>query len=338
MLSLSNVSLGSALKELSFSSEGQSICAVSADKESLSALCDVICGIKKPSSGTVKCGGNVPLLAKDSPLPPYMTVEAYLKTAASISGKNGIEPFVYENAKAILDRRIGSLTRSARTRVGVLSLLTAGAEYVFAELPTEGLDPTESDKVLSLLLSDSHGSLPIYAADTLSDMMKADRVLALDHGRLAFFGAPCELTEMAEHMTETVATLMGDKSRIEELFGSICDVISETDKKNVYLLELGDMTEKEIKERIKGSGITFIGANRKNDILRRIVGMLKLNGERKAEAYAERVAKKEGPKKLDVSFTAFSRELSEDPYSDDESDEEDTEESTLFSSEGGKKH
>jgi len=266
MLSLSNVSLGSKLKNVSLTLENQSLCVISDSKVAVNALADVICGIKPVTSGEISQVGKTPLLAKGAPMPDFLTVNEYFDTASALSGISDLPPFVRENSKALGDRRISSLKRYARMAAGVFSVIIPEGEFFFCEYPTSALTPDESAKLLSIMLSSGHSSRPIFSSDSLTDAKKADLILALYKGEQIFFGAPSEL----------------DSS----------------------------LTAPATDERLK-----------------KLVSSLERKDLKKKEEYEIAQAENAPPKKIDISLTAFNRELDDNPYDDDDEDGQ----STLFS-------
>ena len=330
MLSLSNIHYGSRLKGLSFTLDGENICIVTDDP---SAVCDIISGVCCPTSGEIKREGSVPLLARGCPLPDFMTVKGYFDTVSALS-RHDIPDIVYSEGKALLDKRIGSLSRYEKARVGVLSVLIPEAEAVVCECPTEGLDAMEASEVLSLLMSDRHPSNTIFTADSVSDIKMADRVIVIERGQPLYIGTPDGLFEKAHGASALNVRAIGDRSRLEALLDGIDAEISATEKKGVYLITLPEsFTSAEVKGMMKGSGVTFIDASRENERIKRIVSGLEHKDEKKTE---EREAKeqKASPKKgIDASLFAFNRDT-ENAFEDDEDADDDGEndtESTLFS-------
>ena len=334
MLSLSNVCLNGKLKNITFSLDDQNLCVLSLTEHGVSALADVICGIKRISAGEIERNGNVPLFTRGADLPEHLTVKEYFDTVMALSGVSKLPEIVYEASKKLLDRRIGSLKRSSKVKVGVLSLLIPESEYVFAECPTARLDPDEAERIMAFLLSESHASHVIYGAESLADMKNADLVLALDKGEAIFFGTPDELLEKTAESGVTAARLMGDIKKIEAALENLDTEIEKTEKKDVYSVRFKNgFAAADIKKLLRGSGITFLEAVKENAALKKLVAALTKKENSKKDAYEEKKSESAGPKKIDISLTAFNRELDEDPY---ESDEEDTDEarelseSTLF--------
>lgn len=334
MLSLSNVCLNGKLKNISFSIEKQNLCVVSASQDNISALADVICGVKRISDGHLETNGKVPLFTRGADLPSHLTVKEYFDAVMALSGAKALPEIVYEASKKLLGRRIVSLKASAKARVGALSLLIPEAEYVFAQSPTAGLDPEEAERVTDILFSDLHSSYVIYGAESLTDMKKADLVLALDKGKSIFFGTPDELIEKADENGTTVALVMGSREKLEKVTENLEADIEKTEKDNVYAVRFTNgFSASDIKKLLKGSGITFLEAEKENAALKKLVSLLTKKDKSKKENLELKKAESAGPKKIDISLTAFNRELDENPYEEEDVDEEEqeTSESTLFS-------
>jgi ABC-type multidrug transport system fused ATPase/permease subunit len=68
--------------------------------------------------------------------------------------------------------------------------------------PSSNLDPEAEDRVFRSLAKLSEGKLTIFTSHRLSNVALADKVMVLDEGRVAEFGAPGELVKNKNRYAE----------------------------------------------------------------------------------------------------------------------------------------
>ena len=101
----------------------------------------------------------------------------------------------------LLDRafdRADKLSGGQQQRVGIARALVQKAKIILADEPVASLDPSSSYRVLSLLRDICHAeNIPIITSLHQVDLSRqfADRIIALQHGRLMFDGRASELTD-----------------------------------------------------------------------------------------------------------------------------------------------
>ena len=121
---------------------------------------------------------------------------------ASLLQSAGLEP-------SQLNRRVSELSGGQQQRVGIARAFMLSPPLILADEPIASLDPKLSHEILSLI---ARQAATVRATVLCSlhqvDLAKAfaDRIIALDQGRVVFDGAPQDLTE------EKVAQIYGSKA------------------------------------------------------------------------------------------------------------------------------
>ena len=95
---------------------------------------------------------------------------------------------------SVAQTRVDELSGGQRQRVAVARLLVQSPELIVADEPTASVDPRSAGIVLAALerLAGS-GSTLLLATHDLQIAQRHDRVVALQHGRVAFTGSPGQL-------------------------------------------------------------------------------------------------------------------------------------------------
>src|SRR5205823_14262303 len=109
----------------------------------------------------------------------------------------------------LLDRRLESLSGGEQQRVALAAALAGRPELLVLDEPTSQLDPVAGDELVWLLrrLNEQWGTAVLLSEHRLERCLPAaDRVLALDGGRVAFDGAPPEFLGWAAESRPALAT------------------------------------------------------------------------------------------------------------------------------------
>src|SRR3954453_3748023 len=118
--------------------------------------------------------------------------------------------------EALLERRLETLSGGELQRVALAAALVHRPELLILDEPTSQLDPVAGDELIWLLrrLNEEWGTAVLMAEHRLERCLPAaDRVIAMDGGRIAFNGAPGALLdwslERAAALATPAATLFG---------------------------------------------------------------------------------------------------------------------------------
>jgi len=126
------------------------------------------------------------------PLYTSMTVEAYLKFAASIKGvkrakrRDAVQRVVEMCGLAKSRKRIiGQLSKGYRQRVGLAQALVHEPEILVLDEPTSGLDPAQISEVRSVIKGLGGDHTVILSTHILPEVtMTCDRVVIIERGRI----------------------------------------------------------------------------------------------------------------------------------------------------------
>jgi ABC-2 type transport system ATP-binding protein len=169
----------------------------------------VLAGIFPPSSGRAIVGGvdvvadphrvraQVGYALERPALYPEMTVAGLLAFVARLrgAGGDGVRRAV-ERARlaSLADRRIDTLSKGMRQRVGLAAALVGDPPVLLLDEPTTGLDPGERMETRRLVraLAPSHAVL--LSSHELGDVESCcDRIVVLHRGRVLAEGPPADL-------------------------------------------------------------------------------------------------------------------------------------------------
>lgn len=100
--------------------------------------------------------------------------------------------------ESLLERRIGTLSGGELQRVALAAALAHRPELLILDEPTSQLDPVAGDELVWLLrrLNEEWGTAVLMAEHRLERCLPAaDRIIAMDRGRIAFNGAPYDFLD-----------------------------------------------------------------------------------------------------------------------------------------------
>ncbi len=117
-----------------------------------------------------------------------------LRGAAGDVARRAYEALDEVEIAPLAHARVDELSGGQRQRVAVARLLVQRPELVMADEPTASVDPRSAGIVLAALdRLAAEGSTLLLATHDLHIARRHDRILALQHGRVAFAGTPAQL-------------------------------------------------------------------------------------------------------------------------------------------------
>jgi ABC-2 type transport system ATP-binding protein len=220
-------------------------------------------GILFPDAGRIRILGldpvtsgqevrtRVSLLAEESALYPWMTVDEILRFASALHPRWDRD--LAESLRKRLDldpsSRIKTLSRGTRAKVALVLAVACRPELLLLDDPTAGLDPLVRREVLEGILDavPAEGGAVVYASHLVHDVERvADRVAIMDRGRIRLDDS---LEEIKARFRRATAVFDGDAPTAVALPGQI-DAAAE----GRVLRVVGEGANGDMEAALKGLG------------------------------------------------------------------------------------
>lgn len=109
-----------------------------------------------------------------------------LKYRETVIGETGLDD--------VMDKRIGTLSKGYRQRVGIARALLTDPKYIFLDEPTTGLDPNQKEEILKLIKTVSKNKVVLFSSHVLAEVEHiADELLVINQGEIAAQGKTKDL-------------------------------------------------------------------------------------------------------------------------------------------------
>ncbi|MFB6171512.1 MAG: ABC transporter ATP-binding protein [Haloarculaceae archaeon] len=201
----------SVLEGVEFTAEAGTVTAlIGPNGSGKTTLLQVVTGLLAPTDGSVTVAGTgerpVGYLPQDPAFRPSFTVRETLAFYGDL-----LAPAVDVAAavdrvglSAVADRRVDALSGGMLRLLGIAQAVLGDPSLVVLDEPTGDLDPRMTDYIFDVAtdLADE-GRAVLLATHNLVGAERADQVLLLDGGRVAYDGTPAEVT--AELDAESLA-------------------------------------------------------------------------------------------------------------------------------------
>ncbi|NUQ34408.1 MAG: ABC transporter ATP-binding protein [Planctomycetaceae bacterium] len=196
---------------------GETIGLIGPNGSGKSTAINLLVGLLKPSSGTVRLMGRDPrepssrrelgYLPEENANYPFLTAHDAMWLHARVAGLSRNE------ARARCDellerlglaharkRRAGTFSKGMGRRLGIAQALIAKPRVLVLDEPTTGLDPVGTRDVLELFASlKRDGVTMLVSSHILSEIEGVcDRVVMLDHGRILKTGTTAEMLTLRD--------------------------------------------------------------------------------------------------------------------------------------------
>lgn len=173
-----------------------------------STLLRIIAGLIRPDSGEIRIFGaaagsanrqRLGMLVEAPGLYPFLTAREHLAMLAKSSGGEAQVIPILDRVGLIgaADKRISGFSLGMKQRLGIGCALIGAPDAIVLDEPTNGLDPDGIQEVRALIreLSEKDGLAVLLSSHLLAEVERVcDRVVILNHGRLAAEGAVGDLT------------------------------------------------------------------------------------------------------------------------------------------------
>lgn len=232
-----------AVKDLSFRApEGQIVGLLGQNGAGKTTTLNMLTGYFPPTSGQVlvdgmdmltharDCKRRIGYLPERPPLYDEMTVPAYLRFVCSLREvKRQAIPTHMEEIMAmcglteVRERRLGSLSKGYRQRVGVAQAMCGDPPILVLDEPTVGLDPKQVVEIRELIRQIGRNHTVIFSSHILSEIQQlCQRVVILHKGRLIREADMAELTGEDGVIRLRAAIAMKEKQLLPALKGLPC--------------------------------------------------------------------------------------------------------------------
>lgn len=232
-----------AVKDLSFRApEGQIVGLLGQNGAGKTTTLNMLTGYFPPTSGQVlvdgmdmltharDCKRRIGYLPERPPLYDEMTVPAYLRFVCSLREvKRQAIPAHMEEIMAmcglteVRERRLGSLSKGYRQRVGVAQAMCGDPPILVLDEPTVGLDPKQVVEIRELIRQIGRNHTVIFSSHILSEIQQlCQRVVILHKGRLIREADMAELTGEDGVIRLRAAIAMKEKQLLPALKGLPC--------------------------------------------------------------------------------------------------------------------
>lgn len=217
--------------------------------------------------------GCIGYLPESAPLYPEMRVTEYLDFRLRLLGRYApargrkARRLAIDRAiercwlKEMRPRRIGTLSKGYRQRVGLAAAIVGSPAVLVLDEPTTGLDPTQIRAMRDLIRDLARaaddapqGRVVLLSSHILPEVEQTcDRVLIMARGRLRADGTPRGLTSAADHAAPFEIEVAGELPRMAELATAL-RAIDGVGRVDATLGKEGSRYRVEMKERGGGGG------------------------------------------------------------------------------------
>ena len=173
----------------------------------------ILAGIFPPTSGDVRIAGHDPLreplacrravgyFCESAPYYPELRVDEYLGFVARMKRvprarrSAAIDEVIAAcGLEKVAHRRVGTLSKGYRQRVGVAQALSGAPPILIMDEPTIGLDPEQVVEIRELVRGLRGDRTVLFSSHILSEVEAVcERVIVIARGRLVAEGTPAEL-------------------------------------------------------------------------------------------------------------------------------------------------
>jgi ABC-2 type transport system ATP-binding protein len=192
-----------ALKELNLSIRPHGITAfLGLNGAGKSTTIKILLGMIRPSSGdgtilgqrisdpieSVRIRTKIAYVSENKRLYDYMTVDQMIRFTSAFypDWRPSEEQKLLRQFKLPLDRKVKSLSKGMRTKLGLLMAFARQPELLILDEPSEGLDPEGIEELLEILVARcSEGTTVFFSSHQIAEVERiADQICILHAGRL----------------------------------------------------------------------------------------------------------------------------------------------------------
>ena len=232
----------------------------------------ILAGVFPPSSGTVRIAGYDPLreplecrravgyFPEYAPFYPDLRVVGYLRFVARLKRipRARREEAVREaigacGLESVKHRRVGTLSKGYRQRVGLAQALCGNPPILILDEPTIGLDPGQVVEIRDLVRSLRGDRTVFFSSHILSEVATVcERVVVIARGRVVGEGTPDELSARLGHRRRVVIRVDGPPEDVAAALAAVPGVLRIERRESGLAL---DAAEREDVVRAAGAAV-----------------------------------------------------------------------------------
>jgi ABC-2 type transport system ATP-binding protein len=262
-----------AVKDCSFSlSSGDVLGFLGPNGAGKTTTMQMITGYQPPQSGTIKIDGydialnpkrvkaSIGYVPEGSPLYEEMVVEDFLRFCGKIRGLEGeslklrLEIVAKQlEISSILNRKIDTLSKGYRRRVGIAQALIDDPKILILDEPTDGLDPNQKQHIRELITQIKKEKAIIISTHILEEAeAMCNRVVIINQGSIVADSTPSELLmRLSNHLCVDIILKKEDREHFLKQFDQ---------KEQSYFIveELKDSTKIRVLREISSNLLIYI--------------------------------------------------------------------------------
>ena len=202
---------------------------------------NIMAGCLSATEGHVRIGGYdifdepekakrlIGYLPEQPPLYLNETPMEYLRFVGEAKGVRGAELTVQiadavarTGIEPVRNRRISTLSKGYRQRVGIAQALLGRPEVIILDEPTVGLDPIQIIEIRNLVKELGKRHTVIFSSHILSEVQTiCDKILIISKGTLTALGTPAELERQLRSAGEIVLTTDAPVGKAQALLAAL---------------------------------------------------------------------------------------------------------------------
>ena len=231
-----------AVDDVSFTVADGQICGLlGPNGAGKSTIMNILTGYLSATSGQVTVAGHplpeeadaakacVGYLPEQPPLYLNETPLEYLRFVGEAKGLRGAELTVQiadavarTGIEPVRNRRISTLSKGYRQRVGIAQALLGRPEVIILDEPTVGLDPIQIIEIRNLVKELGKRHTVIFSSHILSEVQTiCDKILIISKGTLTALGTPAELERQLRSAGEIVLTTDAEAEKARALLSAL---------------------------------------------------------------------------------------------------------------------
>jgi len=200
---------------------------------------------RDPARDPLACRRAVGYFPEYAPFYPDLRVEGYLRFVARMKripraerARAVAEVLAWCGLEGVARRRVGTLSKGYRQRVGLAQALCGNPPILILDEPTIGLDPEQVVEVRDLVRALGGQRTVFFSSHILAEVAAlCERVIVVARGRLVGEGTPRELAERVGRRQRVVLRVEGPAEAVAAALAAIPGVERVAREADAFVLE-----------------------------------------------------------------------------------------------------